>query len=67
MLAGSSRDVWSGLSPAEINQRLQARKIRLRFYDGETHIRVMSLPLPLRTLIANERTVITDQEPLTVK
>src|SRR3989454_6738602 len=36
-VAGSRRAVWDGLSSAEIDRRLQARNIRLRFYDGETH------------------------------
>jgi hypothetical protein len=39
----------------------------LSFYDGETHTRVTSLPKPLRKLINEERTIISDQAPLVVE
>jgi spermidine synthase len=64
--AGSREPVWETLSPAEVDRRLRERGISLRFYDGETHVRVMSLPRPLRRLIAEETTVISDAEPLVV-
>jgi spermidine synthase len=65
-VAGSRKPVWDGLEAADIDRRLQARGITLRFYDGETHRRVMSLPKPLRTLISKETSIITDREPLVV-
>jgi len=64
--AASHEPVWDPLSAAEIDRRLRERGINLRFYDGETHVRVMSLPRPLRRLIADETTVISDAEPLVV-
>jgi len=66
-VAGSRQTVWDRLSTAEVDRRLRARNIALRFYDGETHTRVMNLPKPLRNLIAEEKTIITDEEPLTVE
>jgi len=65
-VAGSARPVWAELSGAEVDRRLERRGIRLRFYDGETHVRVTHLPRPLRRLIAEETTVISDVEPLVV-
>jgi spermidine synthase len=65
-VAGSRKPVWDGLEAEDIDRRLQARGITLRFYDGETHRRVMSLPKPLRTLISKETSIITDREPLVV-
>lgn len=65
-VAGSRQTVWDRLSTAEVDRRLRARNITLRFYDGETHTRVMNLPKPLRNLIADEKTIITDEEPLVV-
>jgi len=65
-VAGSAAPVWAGLTAAEVDRRLRARGVTPRFYDGETHLRVMSLPKPLRQLLAGERAVISDQEPLTV-
>ncbi len=65
-VAGAREPLWTALTPDEVDRRLRARRIALRFYDGETHQRVMSLPKPLRTLIAEETTVISDQAPLTV-
>ncbi|MEX0765835.1 MAG: polyamine aminopropyltransferase [bacterium] len=65
-VAGSLAPLWDSLDAAEVERRLQARGISLRFYDGETHRRVMSLPKPLRKLIVEEESVITDREPLVV-
>jgi hypothetical protein len=58
--------VWDALSAGEVDRRLRDRGIHLRFYDGETHVRVTHLPRPLRRLIAEETTVISDAEPLVV-
>jgi len=64
--AAGGRPVWDALSAGEVDRRLRDRGIRLRFYDGETHVRVTHLPRPLRRLIAEETTVISDAEPLVV-
>ncbi len=66
-VVGSPHPYWDEIGPTEVDGRLQERGIELRFYDGETHRRVMSLPKPLRMLIAQERTVITDEDPLTIE
>jgi hypothetical protein len=65
-VAASAQPVWEVLSGSEIDRRLRDRGIELRFYDGDTHQRVMHLPRPLRRLIAEEATVISDSEPLVV-
>lgn len=64
-VAASQRPCWNQ-TPADIDRALEDRRIALRFYDGTTHQRVMSLPKPLRSLIAEETTIITDDEPLVV-
>jgi len=66
-VAGSRGPMLDRLDAAEVDRRLRARNIDLRFYDGETHVRVMHLPKPLRALIAAEPTVITDAAPLTME
>lgn len=65
-VAGACTPVWDPLGAEEVDRRLRARGISLRFYDGETHLRVFHLPKSLRALIAQERAVISDREPLTV-
>lgn len=64
--AASAAPVWEALTADEVDRRLRARGLDLRFYDGETHTRVMALPRPLRRLIAAETIVISDAEPLVV-
>lgn len=66
-VAGARLPVWDTLDAAEVDRRLRDRGIELRFYDGETHQRVMNLPKPLRELVAKERTIVTDEEPLVVE
>lgn len=63
-VAAARRPVWDALDAAAVDQRLRERGITLRFYDGETHRRVMSLPKSLRAIISEERTILTDTEPL---
>ncbi len=64
-VAASQEASWD-VSAAEIDRVLTARGVILRFYDGVTHQRVMSLPKPLRDLIARETTIITDDHPLII-
>jgi len=64
--AASAQPVWDALSGSEVDRRLHERRIEPRFYDGDTHVRVMHLPRPLRRLIAEETIVISDAEPLVV-
>lgn len=63
---GSPAPHWNRLDADEVDRRVRARGLTLRFYDGETHRRVMSLPKPLRILIEAEQSIITDKEPLIV-
>jgi spermidine synthase len=65
-VAAATAPVWDALTPEEVDRRLRARGLQLRFYDGETHQRVMSLPRPLRALLAAGAPIITDREPLAV-
>lgn len=65
-VAGASTPVWEALTAKAVDRRLRERGLALRFYDGQTHVRVFHLPRPLRALIAQERSVISDREPLTV-
>jgi len=64
-VAASRHAYWDD-GASDVDRVLAARGIALRFYDGTTHLRVMNLPKPLRTLISEEGTVITDDEPLVV-
>lgn len=65
-VAGSRHPVWNALTRDEVDRRLRRHGMTLRFYDGETHERVMNLPKPLRQAIAAETEVISDEEPLIV-
>lgn len=65
-VAGAAAPAWDPLSAEEVDRRLRERGMALRFYDGQTHLRVFHLPKPLRRLIAEEASVISDRQPLTV-
>jgi spermidine synthase len=53
------------LSPQEIDRRLASRvKGRLRFFDGLAHPGIFSLPKYLRQQIAQEKRVITKDQPV---
>lgn len=64
--ASKSRDPRA-LDPAEIDRRLAERGLDdLRFYDGETHLRLFNLPKFLREQLRAERPVVTDDAPVFV-
>lgn len=65
-VAAATAPVWSRLAREEVDRRLRERGLVLRFYDGETHQRVMALPKPLRALLAEGAPAITDRAPLAV-
>jgi spermidine synthase len=52
------------LTPAEVDKRIAARRLDLKFYDGLTHLGMFSLPRYVRDALAAQRRVITDVEPL---
>ena len=53
------------LLPGEIDRRISARKLNsLQFYDGLTHQGMFSLPKYIRTELARQTRLITDNEPL---
>jgi len=55
------------LSTTEINSRISARSLtKLRFYDGQTHQGMVSLPKHLRDGLAEQARIITDREPLSI-
>jgi spermidine synthase len=57
------------LSPGEIDAILAERGRSgqdLRFYDGETHKALFALPRYLRLLLAEERQIVTDEQPVFV-
>jgi spermidine synthase len=55
------------LNAEEVNQRLLERGVRnLRFYDGETHTGLFSLPLFLRKALVSETRVNSLQSPLVI-
>ncbi len=55
------------LTPDEVDRRLADRGCSsLRFYDGVTHAGLFALPKHVRTTLANERRVITEDDPLVV-
>jgi spermidine synthase len=56
------------LRPHEVDATLAERGCsNLRFYDGETHTRVFSLPRYMRKLLAEPRRVATDDHPVIVE
>jgi len=53
------------LSPAEVDNRITARSLSgLRFYDGQTHQGIFSLPRYIRDALMSQHRLITDKEPL---
>ena len=55
------------LNAEEVNQRLLERGVRnLRFYDGETHTGLFSLPLFLRKALVSESRVNSLKSPLVI-
>jgi spermidine synthase len=53
------------LTPEEVDDRIAARSLKgLRFYDGETHRGMFSLPRYIRDAMAEQTRVITDKKPL---
>lgn len=51
-------------SSAEIDKRLAARKLNLKYYDGQTHQYMFSIAQPLRLYLEKQARIITDKEPL---
>jgi len=53
------------LSATEIDDRISARSLNgLKFYDGQSHQGVFSLPKYLRSELSKQTRLITDNEPL---
>jgi spermidine synthase len=56
------------LRPHEVDATLAERGCgKLRFYDGETHTRIFALPRYLRGMLAEQRQIVTDDEPVFVE
>ncbi len=51
-------------APTEIDKRLAARKLKLKYYDGQTHQYMFSVAKPLRQYLEAQTRLITDKEPL---
>ena len=55
------------LTAEEIDRRLSARGCEsLRFYDGVTHTGLFAIPKHVRAYLAEERRIITEDDPLVV-
>jgi spermidine synthase len=53
------------LTPEEVDGRIAARSLTgLRFYDGQTHRGMFSLPRYVRDAMAQQSRIITDKKPL---
>lgn len=53
-------------SAEELNRLIGERSLELRFYDGETAAGMFSLPKDIRQKLANENTILDDENILTV-
>jgi spermidine synthase len=51
-------------SQAEIDKRIAARSLKLRYYDGLTHQYMFSVPKPIRKYLDEQTRSISDKEPL---
>jgi spermidine synthase len=51
-------------SQGEIDKRIAARSLKLRYYDGLTHQYMFSVPKPIRKYLDEQTRSISDQEPL---
>lgn len=57
----ASRDgLLSGFEGMEIDHRIEERKLKLDFYDGETHLGMFALPKDIRKRRDTEKTIIDD-------
>jgi spermidine synthase len=55
----------AALTAEEIDKRIAARPLKgIKFYDGETHRGMFSLPKYIRESMAAQKRVITDKKPL---
>jgi spermidine synthase len=55
----------SDLTAKEVDIEISARRLkRLRFYDGNTHQNMFSLPRYIREAMAGQKRIITDEKPL---
>ena len=53
------------LSPSEVDNRISSGALTgLKFYDGQTHQGIFSLPKYLRDALSRQKRLITDKEPL---
>lgn len=57
-------DASTDMSGERADETLAARGLEMRFYDSISHRRMFALPKPLRTLIAEEKRVMTVENPL---
>ena len=57
------------LRPHEVDATLAERRLgeQLRYYDGEAHTRLFALPRYLRQMLAEQRQVSTDDQPVFVE
>jgi spermidine synthase len=55
-----------GLSVAQVDERIAARSLSLKFYDGVSHQGMFGLPKYLRSELSTQGRLITDKEPLYV-
>src|ERR1035437_7094418 len=54
------------ITPEELDKRIAARGLNLRWYDGVTHHGLFDLPKHMRQMLATTGRVIRDKEPLFV-
>lgn len=62
-LASSSLDPRL-LTAAEVDNRISARRLEMKFYDGLAHQGMVSLPKHIREELGKQTRLITDGEPL---
>jgi len=64
---GSKRHSTGALEANELRRRINKRiDGELRYYDGETHLRIFSLPLMVRQNIEKQQTIATLAKPIKV-
>jgi spermidine synthase len=53
-------------SPNRFDQLIKERKLKLKYFDGETAASIFSLPKDIRNRLYDEKIVIDDQNLLTI-
>ncbi len=65
ILASQDRDPGE-VVPAEVDKHLEKNGLELKYYDGETHLSMFSIPKNIRRALEEEHRIIEDDNPVII-